>query len=468
MSKRKPKNRPRKRPSHKPRHKKVSKKPEVKPSLISRRTMLAVLLGLGTGSALKFRSDFGNIFYKKETKKPVHRKVPQKRPVAPKLPEYDEWASKIELPVFEYKEESQAWDKERISNYLLPKEIKKEYLASFYNNFDKYKAEFLTDWKKVSSIKEKKELILRFISTVIAINFRHNKSVRMLHFTPSDMPFIVREINRLLIPHNVFLDFSHDTNEGPGLIIYEVDNAQSSEISLDAKKIQLPIVNLKNKQVLLDTSSWDAKFIPVGNYIVTDKAAIIAKRKYELDELKLFLEKHGLKTQKINRESVIQNYLKSVIYHELAHAVFHNFYGIVPGKPLKKLREGPINMKNYQLGNDAFRGVTSKQLHELFANGCAYIMAKDAVKMAILDTTVADDPTYQFTGGILLSEIYHSPPIEENIGRQAAQLYQMTTRDAIMRKMMLTTKTVFRIPDEELHRIGERMAKLAIYLTQKE
>jgi hypothetical protein len=104
-------------------------------------------------------------------------------------------------------------------------------------------------------------------------------------------------------------------------------------------------------------------------------------------------------------------------------------------------------------------------VHELVAIGVGLANAGGSVMQYVYGTNSDENKkSYQMGGLILLLEIIHSPFLSLDLKND--MLSDLNTKKTVIMDKKL--KAVSQIPTEELRRIGERMAKLGIYMTRKE
>ncbi len=461
MSKRKHKNRP----SDKPSTQKASQ-PEVKPSLISRRNVLLGLLGFGAGTALVFHSDVASLFDEKETKKPVHKKAPQKRPLASKTPEYDEWASKIELPEINLSREPLDWSQEKKMEYLTKYPVSPESLKKFRIHFMEVWNVFSTGIEKAKNKSEREQLAEDF---AIKINRSLPNKVDYLSggVTDDAVRRLINRSNRYLLPSGLWVEFNHSHKTGVFLFnLYQVDRAQSLNIRLNKKEDQVPVYFLNNKtrqDILVNPDIHypvELEGFTFGDSIVINEEYALRIGQQKLDSLQKFCSKNQIQMKPIDdHQRYMEDDVKTSIQHEGMHTVLLRLINFGLNETRRNRPADFVKMSNYQTPVNYPPNLSNMWISELASSGYGLSQSghtASVVAWAMANTT--NMVSYGLVRDILAKEIVHSPYVPEPLRKELEEGTggQKGLVEAIMQ-----------IPEEEMHRIGERMAKLGLYLAQR-
>ncbi|MBU1017443.1 hypothetical protein KKA33_00250 [Patescibacteria group bacterium] len=450
MSKRKHKNRPRKQPSKQPQQ--IFVKPE---EAIAGHTRRNILIGFGgavaTGGVLGLIKFLGG---EKVTQKQVPRNVPQKRPVTPKLPEYDEWASKIELPQF-HLEEQLNWSMDKRLDYFLPQNVGLEKVKKLLDQFDDLKEKTFRSLDNAKNLPERNATIEHFFSELVSLYLTATGEAEKT----SDSAY--EDLNRFLLVGNQFLFGTKFYG------LYSVKEVLNVIIQHNNKKTQIPIIFARKQHdllpVILDApdnlDSSIAAHDKKANCIYIDEIRLARSIKSDLELLENSYRRLGKKMRQIDKQALFRGVLNAVIAHESMHAILHSMGIDSMGNDAIK-RKGNIRLIGATLRQFEYEHYNNINLHELAAMGYGLFSSGESAILNILNTT--DPPgrssRYEMAFNIAMAGIVHSRTIDHD-----------THQELLTGKVSSNTliSAISQMSDEELHRIGKLMAKLAIYLTQE-
>ena len=412
-------------------------RPRKGPSLISRRTMLAGLLGLGTGTALGLRSD---------EESPAVKRRPQKRPVAPKLPEYDERASKIELPEIDIKGKPISLEEAGLG---LPDEIDREKLRSLFSKFQSDREALYKNLSNVKSIGERQKLIRNFFQYLMGDYLDYLLILRpKITNNPEEM---IRTLNRLLMHENTWIESSHgiipDTRR---FAFYEVGDINRSLVKLAGETLSIPLVNLKNQKDLLENPD-DYDSVMLGQYFSDDDYLVINEdglARVINEQYKEILDLNkpvGEALMSIDSRVSYSDFQKNTVYHEIIHVVLEKIFGILHKSSLIKINES-IDMDGYVV--DSNSKITDTELHELTANSYGIMHSGKMAKVSLIYLLNAPYPSYRLAREVFIKELQ---------GLMGFKSYDLRTL-----KQFITN-----VNDEDLHKIGKHIAILGMRLAEE-
>jgi hypothetical protein len=171
---------------------------------------------------------------------------------------------------------------------------------------------------------------------------------------------------------------------------------------------------------------------------------------------------HGKTGKPPSADDLLGELIETNAHHEAMHAaLFHHFdLDNIGLKGVKKRR--PIPMGHYQYHKRDLAYHHKIELHELIAN--AYGLSRSGACSAVYASNILGHPlpSYQFAAAALKFEMLNHPGINtrnilEAIKEQEKRGNQSQLVDIVMR-----------MPDEELHLMGERLTKFGLYLLEED
>jgi hypothetical protein len=457
MSKKsKRKNRPKRRPVQR-----EVNKPESNP-LITRRRAILTLAGAG-GAAAAWRAGLFDVFGDEEKpQESTKQDSSKKSTTGPRLPEYDEWASKIELPDIEYNPYQTPWTKEQIENHFIPKEVDRESLPPFYKTFDDLTDDLLAGLKNKSEPKERNDLINSYLGQIFELLFSGNLNT----LDKDQLKEAISKTSRILIPHGYWIGGDREYGEAFNkYVIYGIDKINSLKVHLGDQSGDLPVVSLKEKQDI--TADTDAEPIVFNGTYFHDNGCIIVDDNQIAESMASVSNFEELcrelnitpRTNNIN----VEFFRRVTLMHEGMHAVSHKMSQKNP-EPARKIDTKGINMGHYTLNPKMFGSITEIDVDELIANGFGILNSGDLAHLTLynIQTSARSNPTYNFCSFVILNEILNSPSLDPS---SKNEFFKELSSGKISDKDFV--KFLMKIPPHELTNIGERMAKLGIYLTQE-
>lgn len=433
-------NRGRKGPSHKPSQRRSPERIRKKQaSEAQARQTRRQFIRFGTAAAVMGAVGYG-ILRGEETPQSEPPKITASKPsVKPTIPDYEEWSSKIELPEIELSPQLSDWNlKERVAQFF-PEWIDETKLKGAFDQIDEEIKEIFRKLDNERNIDIRHVLIQDYL---VVLQKLHNELVDKEEDLNKPFYIVEHEIQKLLLLNNLYMEGPGYVQSGNSFIFYNVEKVHQLSIRFGEKERQFPVIYLKDPQPLMALPRRID--LPIGNYL-KGLDAIVVNENYYKDRWK-------------NRESFSYE-MQSNIMHEGMHAAL---YMDLPEKARGKSsikRRGDIDMGNYILKEDEYLQFSDRkgnQIQELAASGFGLANSGKSAKEI---PGFSAGPEYGFARFMLQKELAHSHFVDPRL-----QL-KLTSRRVTERDIL---NAVEQIPIEELHRIGERMAKLAIYLTQED
>lgn len=443
------------------------KKTEEQLASESRRKFLKIAGGTvvaGSAAFLGWRLGFSKLFEDSvQEEKPKDQTDNTQEAIAqPELTTTPEWIKGIELPTFTLNINTNHAKPtiEQLQNAFCGDYIDRKKLDLFYKIFDRAKEKLLANNHR-PDIDIKRKAFQEFYATILSAYRSALKDISLYDKFWLDS----LTINNALIPYGyVVVNLGgEDSPEVFGL--FEVEDVQSIDSEFKGKSKKIPIVFSRlafgDKNKLKDILGG---YYDPANYIVIDRDSVktLNERGYErINEI--------CKIESIPRPSALapdsETALKTAIIHEAMHASLANQFTVVPHKRGGIKRRGQINMGSYKLESRHYEHYDNQNLHELVAHGCGFMMSGQQSLISAWELLASQPgmPDYELAAKILLKEIVYSNYISKSL---KSKIFDYI-RDNGKVSNKLCMEALLEIPDGEFYRIGERMAKLAIYLTQK-
>lgn len=466
MSKRRRKNRPRNRPSNRP--KQSTNNPEISVVDHIRRKLI---LG-GTAGAILGVLGYNILKDGKTPEQTVQERTSKKTEVKPKNPEYQEWASKIKLPDIQIDNQVANLTYEEKIDKFLPKNVDREKLDKFYKDFDEIVNKLISDYEKAENDKTRDSTITLFLANLHERLMKDFEQFRKPDFykNANSLSKIVKEMMKFLLPHGFW--FRIDSLRGKGWVItlYKIDTIKNLNINTDGNHVEVPIIFLKDKKIFTpdpesETSPFVASFVDDAKYITMDLKTLQDRIPDFLKNLEEMYQEKPLSIKVPSKDNAFKISSDFMIKHEGIHATLDLIFKVNPGRQKIK-RRGNINMGKYRLLEDLYSQFDLEELHELAAYGYQFMHSNVLVAQVLIDMISNASVGGSFRTGYALAsyvaqvEILHLLPPERFYEFE----YKFRSKKLTMQDI---SDAVTSVHPRELHRIGEGMAKLGFYLTQK-
>jgi len=475
------KNRPRHRPSHSPSATERRKHEKPQPWLSKTRNKLLALGLVGTAAAIGFfRSDLTDLFKGKTPAAPVSTPtLPPQQVSEPLLSEahriqkpteYREWADKIELPHTSISPLNEAVE-------APPAVLKPDKYAALLRRHKQELSVIDEKMKKTSGLMERDRIIFDYFSAIgqeYLLANNQTASPQLVAGTASFYKFI-NEINSGLIPV-AHLRVEYDHLHHIRLAIFRPKGFGEVRVKMASNSFTIPYALFEGQADYLS----DPQAEPLGfSGIYEPKAGCIfmnvkhadRKRKNVVFAYEEQLKKTGTAPQIFDDRKVGPDLINSGFYHEAMHAYFYRL-GIAhePGVKSALRGKGDVSMGSYTIDREQLNIYNNAQLHELAAHGYGLMKSGSSARLAAYAISLSVDPesspieNYLMARDVIWYELVNSPEMDPKIRRKIERIINQEHKMS----MDLLTAGLSRFSEPELHRIGERMAKLAIYLIQEE
>ncbi len=386
---------------------------------------------------------------------------------------YDEWSRRISLPSIEIDETARPWTTEEMKAYFVPEGVDESDLKRIHERFSELKAEILAAQGTVTNIHEGSLLMAKFFDQLFREYHRLMPNVDLRGMKPGDLRFwaTVNEINRLLIHQGEWFTLILE-KENTSINFFQVEEVSSRIKSPIFTGGSYPSVTISGNEAAKRNPKAPkheamAEYVPQGNYIMYDMTGSEKVARQFEENLHIPTPNKGTPEFETWRNELRDN----TLVHEGTHALLVAKYGLDlnDDKKVVAKRKGVINMggKNskmgqYQLRESDYNWATSRHLHELIARGYELKSSEDNAARVVNVGLASTGPNYRLANWIFINEMAKSGEFNQN--RPMTLVNALQGKPTIPNEM---ARIAQKIPDEKLHKIGERMAKLGIYLVTK-
>jgi len=379
-------------------------------------------------------------------------------PIASESVDQGNWMAKVDLPQVDYRPKANIWSKETVDSYFLPKGAPGETVGHFIKVFDHMTGDFLAELKNKKITSDRANFIDYYFTQLFDSAFSSDWKKKSLHD-------VIAEANKMLIPHGYWLAGDRGVEETYNkYILYKVGSVGSLELHERDQVFDVPLLELEDPNpILIDPSAapfdFSAAYWHAGRYMTVDQARIreTLKSVHDYESLCASL---GLdpKAQRVTAEDM----RRTALIHEGMHAAMHHREGKAPDTA-KTRAFGSIGMGHYVLDTAQFGPVPNIGIGELAANGFGVMNSGEQAAMTLyfIHTSSRSNPTYLFSDFVILNELLNSPHLNPISRADFLRKLQSGLSDEDF------ARAVKGLPPDGARRLGERMTKLALYLTEK-
>jgi hypothetical protein len=384
--------------------------------------------------------------------------------------------SRIAVPEIDFDPEGNTWDQKRINSYFRPDPLDAERLRLFYELFDKKKDEFITDMSKIKDPSARNIRMITFLGLIIkAYYWLKQLPEKQMTQGSKEIDDMVYEINKILIPHGQWMtNFSSD---GFNISIYKVGAIREARISSTTSTHQVPVITISDRVCINSRRTGlnrvlgiGGLYASIGRYVVLDETNARASGQEVLDLMNRYLGRISGHSEDTSSSEILGDFVASNAHHELMHAALHVIHGVSSDSRNVIVKKGDIRMSsaqgihsNYVLREASYTWPNQFQLHELAGVGYGLMKSESAATVSSFNVIQSGVSGYRFAGVILFYELLNSPYTND----ETKSIVDKALSGKPVSKEQLAS-VLSDLPIEELHHIGERMVKLAIYLTQNE
>jgi len=428
---------------------------------------LAMLSGIGC----KAEKDKEKGSRRIQTERPSLTKAPDAPRIGPK--EYDLWSARIETPDTEIDRTAKPWSQDEMKAYFVPKEFDDEALDMLYNKYIELKSEILAGQAQNTDPRRGAQLMRIFLDQLFREYTKLKPDLDMRGMRPGDAQFqdVINQISRLLIHRGEwFTLIAVPTNASIGFFkVQEVSN----RIKLhNAERDSFPVVSLSGSEVAVNNPNEKhaealAETNLVGGYVMYESEGSERLTKNFEGAIGRSVPAEATQEYRIWQETIKDEALR----HESMHVILQYKYGIDYRSEAKAVKKGPIGMASkkeglgaYILNQRDYEWAETHQLHELVACGHGLMTSgDDAIRVAhMLLGSSGLHTSYTFANSIFIQEMANSGRITGRAQESLAKVFQgKPVRPSDM------VEVAKQIPVEKLHKIGERMVKLGLYLARR-
>lgn len=275
---------------------------------------------------------------------------------------------------------------------------------------------------------------------------------------------LLLRVNDSLVPRGAYLHAKFDLESRVQITQYQV--AQTGEVQVGNRRIKVAKVNSLRG---LNCRPGDPVARLNGLFQAKIETAVVDKEGADV-ELAAIMESYkarcvraGGVPRDLGGKVVRDDFQALGISHEMAHAhLSHIEYDTERNDAL--VRRGGIPMGAYDFPPEALVKVNNPQIHELFANGIGLMKSGEAAPVVAQAMVVGSNlNNYVLARDLIWREIVFSPELDPQV--RSELLTEINATQSIPFDRMI--EAINRLSPEALHRIGERMAKAALYLMGK-
>jgi len=423
-------------------------KVEIDPNLTRRNFITGIL----SASALMAAGFSGCRGKSGDTDKKEYKNNEDKESKEPKE-SFESWSSKIELPSISIDMDSQPPDQQKLKNYLITDQVYNGELARIYKKYE----------KALSNLNKPKDDGFSFWKTYLEIEEDLRQAARNT-YSDYRRDRYEHEISRLFVPHGFYVEVIKDHTRkfhAPILLalnVSKIKRVRKFNIRSKNKTHSIPLLETEHDEE--KSSSVDgfvgnttAIYQSAGNYIVINIEDFNLAKKYFY---KLYCDHLNQQNQKPcpDKEKFFSDLRESVLQHEGMHAFFGlekiNQKDLIP----YKLTE-PIPMGHYDLDLSKTT-ITLLRMNELSAEGHGLMKSGSAANFDAMNILMNPDKrSYGLAQYVLFQEIRNCQKLPQSL---KDMMNSGADEDVLW-------KVVLKLGSDDLQKIGERMAKLGIYLS---
>jgi hypothetical protein len=272
-------------------------------------------------------------------------------------------------------------------------------------------------------------------------------------------------LNTILFPGGHYVSFSLRPDEGVEVGVFKVEGM--GRVRLEGKAV--PVAWMRSDH------SWSTeKEAPPphfnGTYlqglgmVVLDRQGIEGQIKVSLEELRARCGREGAKAREFDPETLRRDLLASAAAHEAGHLWLSAKVRYEPLLSDALRRSGDIPMGRYGLPHALCAKADNAQIHELVAHGIGLAHSGEAATLVAhglaMDT---HQPNYVLARDVLWRELTYCDEIDATLRRKVLDRISGTNKIPLDPMDVLVNQA----PPSALRKIGERMAKLGLHLTEK-
>jgi hypothetical protein len=369
------------------------------------------------------------------------------------------WMEEIQLPVMG---EIRAGTENLMDR--LPKGVDRERLVHFDTQCRQWFAQAEGDSHGVVGAEARQKRIFDLIAQIIQAYKVAVGDSTPENFEIGSIPFakLMQRINSVLLPFGDFIHESYDHVDKTK--ITWLHRGRQAEVQIGSEKV--PIVYVTKQLALLSVPESQIALFN-GELNPQSGIAVLCEEGAEREMSKI-KESHQIRCAKEKRvartidwEKALRDSLILPAYHEAAHVYFGGGVAFDAKRFDGLKKKGNIPMGPYSLPYSFVVSANNARLHELFANGVG--LSKSGASAVLTAHGIATNDhleNYFLARDVLWHELMNSLDLDP--------AFRVEMKNEIERTKIVNfdkmAVAIDMLSDESLHRIGERMAKLALYL----
>lgn len=271
-------------------------------------------------------------------------------------------------------------------------------------------------------------------------------------------------LNGILVPAGRFLTFAFRPDDTLIVGVYRV--VEKGGIGLGDRRIPIVWTGLDQAWSSVKDASrphFNALHLRGPDRIVLDERGAVGELEAGLSEFRMRCDRAGARIREFDPIALRRDFLATAPAHEAGHLWLESVrYDSQSSDGIR--RSGDIPMGAYTLPYSVYAKADNAQLHELVAHGVG--LAHSGVASTLVAHGLAMDthqPAYALAREVLWRELTFCPEIDSALRQGVLGHIESQKRIPLDRIDALVSQA----PPESLRRIGDRMAKLGVYLAGK-
>lgn len=275
----------------------------------------------------------------------------------------------------------------------------------------------------------------------------------------------MQKINSVLLPFGDYIYDAYGPTDRMRITFFH--NNRQAEVRMGGEK--MPIAYVAKGQSLLSVPDSQMAYFNAelnqqsGIAVLSEEGA---EREFEemVARHRIRCEREGISPRSIDLRRAKKDTVVFPAYHEAAHSYLNRKMPYDFHKTDGLRKRGDVTMGHYRLPYAVYALANNAKLHELFANGVGLMESgASAVFTAHAISSSNQMENYKLAREVLWQELMNSQDLNSYF-RIGLRGEIERTQSVDFNKMAVA---IDRLSDESLHKIGERMAKLALYLSEE-
>lgn len=379
--------------------------------------------------------------------------------------EYQEWSKTIHLPKIEETEAEMKLPE-------IPEEkATPEKLNSFYMAFDGLWLKFQRDMEAEQKPEARERIIFNFLGMLVAhykLAIGDNEEEKNLEINSQKFTDLMLNVQSFLVRHGHFVEARVDK---PSLNLrvshFRVGTVNKLEISDEGKEYAMPLIHLEGQEDFnSDPHEVIERGLMNGLYNQMDQTMLIDSEGRKTQYQKTFntfqkrCQSVGVSCRFPDEVKMRKDFVRAVDLHEGMHAVLER-RGFRADYKRYDAHKGDVSMGYFHLPARSLRERNNVEVHELAAIGYSLMHSESAAPIVVSSLIKNEKSTYQMAHSLVVESVMGLMS-EEDRRKVLAHRKEQEVKLNVDQLMAVLHK----IPLEKLHQLGERMAKLGLYLSQ--